>query len=109
MLEPPTMAKRHRTRARTRRDIEASRRSTAPAPAGAARESSPAPRVTHRPSRGSRTGFSRAAGAPSPALERAAVLERTYVGKDFRRLGLVVAIGLALLLVSGVVESVALK
>ena len=49
---------------------------------------------THRPTRSSRTGWSRAVGAPSGSLQRAAVLERVFISKDFRRLGLVVAVAL---------------
>jgi hypothetical protein len=52
-----------------------------------------------------RLGYSRAAGAPSAALERASVMERAYVVKDFRRLGITVAIVLALLLAAGFAES----
>jgi hypothetical protein len=46
-------------------------------------------------------GGSRAIGAPSPTLERAAGLERAYVVKDFGRLGKVVAAMFALLVASG--------
>ena len=56
--------------------------------------------------RGSRTGYSRAAGAPSGPLDRSAVLERGFVMKDFRRLGIVVAIALALLIAAGALESI---
>ena len=70
------------------------------------REVSDAPRAgTHRPVRGSRTGWSRAAGVPSGSLLRAAVIERGFISKDFRRLALVVGIGLALLVLSGFAES----
>lgn len=99
------MAKRHRTRARTRRGLEAARRASAPS---APREAVSSPRVPHRPMRGSRTGYARAVGAPSQSLDRAALLERTFVGRDFRRLGLVVAIALVLLVVSGIVEGMLL-
>ena len=66
-----------------------------------------APRSTSYRARGSvtRLGYSRAAGAPSAALERASVMERTFVAKDFRRLGLTVAIALALLIAAGLLES----
>ena len=63
------------------------------------------PRATHRPVRGSRTGYSRAVGVPSGSLLRASVVERTFIVKDFRRLGLVVGIALALLVVAGFAES----
>ena len=49
-----------------------------------------------------RPGVSRAIGDPSPALEREAVQERAFVTKDFKRIGIVVAIMVALLLVSDV-------
>jgi hypothetical protein len=52
-----------------------------------------------------RVGFSRAAGAPSAALERASLMERVFVEKDFRRLGITVAISLGLLIAAGVIES----
>lgn len=110
MLGTPDMAKRHRTRPRTRRAIESARRTPAPeserqAPATT---TATARRDPHRVTRSVRGGYSRALGAPSAALERSAVLERGFVVKDFRRLGLVVAIALALLIVSGVLESVLL-
>lgn len=101
------MAKRHRTRARTRRAIETARRTPAPhaerevAPAASA----PVRRDPHRPVRGTRAGYARASGTPSATLERAAVMERGFVVKDFRRLGLVVAVALVLLAVSGILES----
>ena len=63
------------------------------------------PRTTHRPVRGSRTGYSRAVGVPSGALQRASVVERTFIVKDFRRLGIVVGVALALLVVAGFAES----
>jgi hypothetical protein len=92
-------------RSRSRRSVEAARRASAQrAPAGQ-REPS---RAATRPARyGSRSGTSRAVGAPSASLERAAALERGFVMKDFRRMAVVVAIALALLLVSGVLLNVA--
>jgi hypothetical protein len=45
-------------------------------------------------------------GAPSAALERAASWERGYVVKDFRRIGIVVIIALALLAGSGVILNI---
>ncbi|MEP6693459.1 MAG: hypothetical protein ABJB39_02325 [Chloroflexota bacterium] len=81
----------------------ASRRAATPRTA----EREAAPRSTGYRARGSltRSGYSRAAGAPSVALERASLLERTFVAKDFRRLAITVAIALALLIVAGLVES----
>jgi hypothetical protein len=49
-----------------------------------------------------RAGASRAVGDPSPTMERAAQQERAFVVKDFRRIGVVVAIMAALLLVSDI-------
>jgi hypothetical protein len=101
------MAKRHRTRPRQRRPAEAAHRTAA---ARVEREDAPMTRTsTHRPVRGSRTGYSRAIGAPSGPLERAAVVERTFISKDFRRLALVVGIAVALLVILGVLEGVVLK
>lgn len=101
------MAKRHRTRPRQRRPVEAAHRTAAPR---VERETAPVTRAAaHRPVRGSRTGYSRAAGAPSGALERSAVLERSFISRDFRRLALVVGIAIGLLVISGVVEGIVLK
>jgi len=49
-----------------------------------------------------RAGSARAIGDPSPTLEREAQQERGFVVKDFRRIGLVVAIMAALLIVSDI-------
>jgi len=57
---------------------------------------------SQRPGSLVRTGVSRAIGEPSPVLEREAAQERAFVTKDFRRIGIVVAIMVALLLVSDV-------
>jgi hypothetical protein len=101
------MAKRHRTRPRQRRPAETAHRA---APARVERETAPITRATtHRTVRGSRTGYSRAMGTPSGALERSAVLERSFISKDFRRLALVVGIAIALLVIFGVLEGVVLK
>src|SRR5438270_14038791 len=102
------MARRHRTRPRSRRGIEAARRT--PTPARVDREDAPLARATtHRPVRGTRAGASRAVGAPSQSLERAAVVERNFIAKDFRRLGLVVGIGLVVLVAAGFLETVLVK
>ncbi|TMC44720.1 MAG: hypothetical protein E6J23_06785 [Chloroflexi bacterium] len=98
------MAKKHRVRARSRRAVEASRRASAVRPSAPEREQPQSPRVATagRPARyGSRTGTSRAVGAPSQGLERAAAWERGYVTKDFRRMAIVVAIAIALLIAAG--------
>jgi len=57
---------------------------------------------SQRPGSSVRTGVSRAIGDPSPVLEREAAQERGFVTKDFRRIGMVVAIMVALLIVSDV-------
>jgi hypothetical protein len=49
-----------------------------------------------------RPGVARAVGEPSPVLEREAAQERAYVTKDFRRIGMVVAVMAALLVVSDI-------
>lgn len=51
---------------------------------------------------GVRPGAARAVGAPSAALQREAEAERAYVQKDFRRIGMVVAIMAALLVLSDI-------
>ena len=103
------MAKKHRVRARSRRAVEAARRASTPRAPVVEHETAVAPRPTAapRPLRyASRTGTSRAVGAPSPALERAAGWERGFVLKDFRRMAVVVVIALALLVASGVILNV---
>src|SRR2546423_14897138 len=49
-----------------------------------------------------RAGVARAIGEPSPVLEREAVQERAFVTKDFRRIAMVIAVMVALLIVSDV-------
>lgn len=49
-----------------------------------------------------RAGAPRAKGEPSAVLEREAERERSFVVKDFRRIGVVVAIMAALLIVSDI-------
>lgn len=62
------------------------------------------PATAGRPTRyGSRTGTSRAVGAPSQGLERAAAWERGYVTKDFRRMAVVVVLAMALLIAAGLI------
>jgi len=97
------VAKKHRVRARSRRAVEASRRASAPRAAVTPEREQPSrPAATARTTRyGSRSGTSRAVGAPSASLERAAAWERGYVTKDFRRMAIVVVIALALLIVAG--------
>jgi hypothetical protein len=102
------MAKRHRTRPRQRRPAETAHRAAA-APR-VDREAAPIARASaHRPVRARSTGYSRAMGTPSGALERAALVERNYISKDFRRLGLVVGVALALLVVLGFLEGIVLR
>jgi hypothetical protein len=92
-------------RSRPRRSIEAGRRASVPRPQVAERDI--ARPVPSRLRYGSRSGFARAIGAPSASLERAAALERSFVLKDFRRIAVVVAIALALLVASGLILNVA--
>jgi hypothetical protein len=96
------VAKKHRVRTRSRRAVEASRRASAPRAVTPEREQPSRPAATARTTRyGSRSGTSRAVGAPSASLERAAAWERGYVTKDFRRMAIVVVIALALLIAAG--------
>jgi hypothetical protein len=96
------VAKKHRVRTRSRRAVEASRRASAVRPETPEREQPSRTVTTARATRyGSRGGTSRAVGAPSPSLERAAAWERGYVTKDFRRMAIVVVIALALLIAAG--------
>lgn len=94
------MPKRQRRSARERRASAASAR-----PASHDRPVSTA--TTRRSYSGSlragspvRPGVARAIGTPSAALQQVAVHERGYVVKDFRRIGVVVAVMLALLVLS---------
>jgi hypothetical protein len=57
-------------------------------------------RGSQRPGSSVRPGAPRAAGEPSAALEREAERERAFVTKDFRRIGIVVAVMVVLLIVS---------
>jgi hypothetical protein len=57
---------------------------------------------SQRPGSPVRPGVARAVGEPSAILEREAVQERTYVTKDFRRIGVVVAVMVVLLIASDI-------
>jgi hypothetical protein len=97
------LARRNRTRPRSRRETVASRHATSAR--SAERESAPRPSGYRARGSVTRVGYSRAAGAPSAALERASLIERAFVAKDFRRLAITVAIALALLIAAGLIES----
>ncbi len=99
------MAKKHRVRSRSRRSVEASRRASAPRVA-TPYEKEPARPAASRVRYGARGGTARAVGPPSQGLERAAASERAYVLRDFRRIAVVVAIALALLVASGLILNV---
>ena len=100
------MPKRQRRTARERRAASANARpaahdrpvATATTPATTRRSYS----GSQRPGSPVRAGVARAIGEPSPILEREAVQERTYVTKDFRRIGMVIAVMVALLIVSDI-------
>jgi hypothetical protein len=95
------MPKRHRVRARARRPGEAP---AAPAPRVERIERErERPERTRARYRGAPLppGGAHAIGDPSPTLERAAVMERGYVIKDFGRLGKVIVAMLLLLVASG--------
>lgn len=81
-------------RARARRPLETTVR---PERAEVVRSDRPLPRR----SRSAVSGPVLATDAASPVLERAAAAERTYVMKDVRRLGVVAAVMLLLLVASG--------
>lgn len=107
------MARKQRSRSRT-----AARRATQPVRAAADTEARPAatPRRvgasgTSASARGSasRTGALRAVGAPSAALLRNAEWERAHVIRDFRRIGVVVAIMAVLLVIADVAVNLLLK
>jgi hypothetical protein len=99
------MARRSRTRPRSRRETVASRHATSTRPTE--REAAPRPTGYRARASGSATrlGYNRAAGAPSAALERASLIERNMVAKDSRRLAIVVGIVLVLLVAAGFVQS----
>ena len=94
------MSKRQRRPARERRTT------STPAERPAAHDrpvtTSTATRRSGRAGAPVRAGAPRAAGEPSPTLSREAERERSFVVKDFRRIGVVVAIMAALLIVSDV-------
>jgi hypothetical protein len=98
------MPKRQRRTTRERRAASAAAR-----PAAHDRPVSATTATTRRSYSGSqragspvRPGVARAMGEPSPILEREAVEERAYVTKDFRRIGMVVAVMVVLLIVSDI-------
>ena len=97
------MPKRQRRTARERRAASAAARPTA--------HDRPVttPATTRRSYSGSqragspvRPGVARAIGEPTAVLEREATQERAYVTKDFRRIGVVVAVMVALLIASDI-------
>jgi len=97
------MPKRQRRTTRERRGASGSARSAAHDRTVAA--TAPARRSytgSQRAGSPVRPGVARAVGQPSAILEREAVEERTYVTKDFRRIGIVVAVMVALLIVSDI-------
>jgi len=102
------MARRQRGRTRARRAQDAASRH-APTARPPERDFGAGSRSVHRTARVGRTGFARAVGEPSPSLERAAVLERGYIAKDFRRLALVIAISVVVLIAAGYLESTFIK
>ena len=106
MLYVP-MARRQRGRTRARRAQVAASRHVAPV--RPERESVGPRSGAHRVTRVSRSGYARAVGEPSQSLEKAAVLERAYSGKDFRRLAIVIAVAVVVLIAAGYLESVLLK
>ncbi|GAC1459839.1 MAG: hypothetical protein PVSMB8_15280 [Vulcanimicrobiaceae bacterium] len=98
------MPKRQRRTARERRAASGSAR-----PAAHDRPVSTTTAATRRSYSGSqrpgspvRAGVARAEGEPSAVLEREAAQERAFVTKDFRRIGIVVAVMVALLIVSDI-------
>jgi hypothetical protein len=97
------MAKRQR---RTTRERRASAGSARPAEHDRPVTTTSATRRSNsgsqRPGSPVRAGSARAVGEPSAVLEREAVRERTFVTRDFRRIAVVVAIMVALLIVSDV-------
>ena len=77
-----SVAKKHRVRARSRRAVEASRRASAVRPVAPERESSrPVPATARTTRYGSRSGTSRAVGAP-PQASNAPPHGSGYVTKD---------------------------
>lgn len=85
------------------------RRTARPAPRESAAERRPTSVDLRDPARArarskvARSGVARAVGEPSASLERAALAERTFVLRDSRRLAIVVAAMMALLVASGFV------
>ena len=99
------MAKRQRRPARERRATTG----TTVRPAAHDRPVASTSTTTRRSYSGSqragspvRTGVARAMGEPSAVLEREAAQERAFVTKDFRRIAIVIAVMVVLLIVSDV-------
>ena len=95
------MPKRQRIRARARRPIEMAQQ-----PESAARERPERPRYRGAPPP---LASGRAVGQPSAGMERAASLERAYVVKDLRRLGIVIVAMLALLAIGGFIVDLVVR
>jgi hypothetical protein len=99
------MARRNRTRSRSRREALAARRATTPRLVEHDAGQRPTGYRPRAAGAAPRLGYSRAAGAPSAALERASVVERAYVVKDFRRLSITVGLAMLLLIAFGLLQS----
>lgn len=91
---------------RQRRSTRQRRTSVAPSARPAAHDrpvtTATAARRSGRAGAPVRPGPPRASGEPSPVLEREAERERAFVVKDFRRIGVVVAIMAVLLVLSDI-------
>jgi hypothetical protein len=107
MLDVP-MARRQRGRTRARRAQDAASRHPATA-RPVERDYGAGSRGVHRTARVSRSGYARAVGEPSQSLEKAAVLERGYIAKDFRRLAVVIVVSVIVLIIAGYLESTFIK
>ena|SRR2546428_4566337 len=98
------MAKRQRRSARERRAAAGTtvRAATHDRPVPAASTPRRSYSGSQRAGSQVRPGVSRAIGEPSAVLEREAARERAFVTKDFRRIGIVIAVMVALLVLSDV-------
>ena len=97
------MAKRQRRTTRERRATSGSVRTAAhDRPVAAAPTTRRSYSGSQRPGSAVRPGAPLAIGEPSAVLEREAAHERAFVTKDFRRIGIVVAVMVGLLIVSDI-------
>jgi hypothetical protein len=96
------MPKRQRRTARERRAASTPRPAAHDRPVSTTTATRRSYSGSQRPGSTVRPGAARAVGEPSPSLEREAVQERAFVTKDFRRIAVVIAVMVVLLVLSDI-------